>query len=149
NVPRDLAKDFASEVVVRALQQLRASKEDGEDLPKISLAWLLQIGRHLIIDWVRRDTRRSAVHQILGDRLEADAPTQDQLEKYEEVLEYFNWLPDNEREILELVLISGLSPPEAGERMGLAKWAAYKAYARALEHLRDIIEQYGRVAKES
>ena len=80
------------------------------------------------------------------DQIKRSKPSQEEQEQREEVLKYYTWLPPTEKEMIELVLVKGLHPLEAGAEMGLTEAAAYKAYERALVHLRDFIRTHGSLA---
>lgn len=138
-VPVDLAEDFAHETVMNALRSPPGSE--------VCVSWLRRIGHNLVIDWVRKNRRIQAVENM-EEQVEARAPSIEEREEYEEVLEFLEWMDTNDREILELVLLKGLPPVEAGAELGLDKWAAYKAYERAHQALRDLIQEHGKVARE-
>ncbi len=105
---------------------------------------MFRIGHNLLVDWFRKNSRQTAAQIHFLQNLRAEKPSKEEVEQYEEVLEFFSWLNPNEQEILELTLLNGMSPEAAGKQIGLNKWASYKAYARALQHLRD----FDRTARE-
>jgi len=142
-VPRDRARDFAQETLSKALEQVRLYREDGgRPLPKVSVAWLSQIAYNLVMDSLRerqRETRAKHAHI----ETKQSAPTQEDLEKLETVYKFYTWLTPAEQELIELVLVEGLTQKEAGERLGLSPKTAYKRYERAVDHLRDLILEHG------
>lgn len=144
-VPIDLADDFCHDAIIKAVDHINSCKEHGHrPLPCVSVAWLKQIAFNTIRDWMRRDSRFTQV-----DEIEVEArPTVsvDDVEEYEEILKFFDWLGPNERDMLEMVLVDGKDVVEAGAEINLAKWAAYKTYYRGLEHLRDILQEHGTFA---
>lgn len=145
-VPRDSAIDFAQETLYKALAQVRACREDAyRPLPKVSRAWLFQIGFNLIMDWLRQKRRASNAEYIVRHD-KPTKPSQEEVDQLEEVFKFYTWLPDREKEIVELILIEGLHPLEAGARLGISKAASYKAYERAIQHLRDLIREHGSLA---
>jgi RNA polymerase sigma factor (sigma-70 family) len=145
--PIDLAEDFCHDVIIRAVGHINSCKEHGDrPLPKVSVAWLKQIAFNVICDWRRRNGRIT-----LSDQLEPEAPpslSPDEIDEYEEILKYFNWLNGNERDMLELVLMDGMDIVEAGEHLNLKKANAYKTYERGLARIRDLCREHGRIRHE-
>jgi RNA polymerase sigma factor (sigma-70 family) len=146
-VPIDLAVDFAQDTVIKALAQVRASREHAyRPFPKVSTAWLKQIGYNLIMDHLREAHRaRSAQRDI--NAAKPRPPTQEEIDRLEEVHKFYTWLPPAEQEMIELVLVENLSIQEAAAKLGISKPAAYKRYERAVTHLQDFIREHGSLAK--
>jgi RNA polymerase sigma factor (sigma-70 family) len=142
-VPTDLADDFAQDTFVRALGHIQR-QESSESSPRtrVSTAWLQRIGYNLIVDWARANQRHQKAQSAL-QQAKPSSLTQQERDEREELLKFVGWLPDNEKEMLELVLLKGLHPLEAGETMGLGNAAAYKTYERAVKHVRDLIQEHG------
>jgi RNA polymerase sigma factor (sigma-70 family) len=145
-VPVDLSRDFAQEAILKALTHIRFYQDESfVPAPKVSVAWLRQIGYHLVVDWMRTNRRSKKAWSIIH-QVKSATPTAEEQEQYEELLKFYTWLPPTEKEIIELVLLEGLHPLDAGAKMGLTDQAAYKAYERALVHLRDFIRTHGSLA---
>ena len=66
---------------------------------------------------------------------------------WEEYRKFFDWLPPNQRDMLEYVLIEGMDITDAGDLLNLKSSAAYKTYERGLKHLKELIEQHTPVTK--
>lgn len=111
-------------------------------LPKVSVGWLKQIAFNMIRDWRRRNLRVTYVEELVAASRPEISP--DDVDEYEEILKFFQWLTDDERDMLEMVLVESKGILEAGETLNLEKWAAYKTYERALEHLRDLVSHHGK-----
>lgn len=137
-VPRDLAHDFAQDAILKIVDLVNTRTAD------LNKSYLFTVASHLLIDWVRENRRSKRATKILAE-IQAARPNTEEIEKREEVLKFFDWLTPREREVIELVLQEGLTPLEAGERLDISPDAAYKAYERAIVHLRDLIEEHGEV----
>ncbi len=94
-----------------------------------------------MMDWLRKAGRLEFADEV--EIIAKPEPSLADAEEHEEILKFMNWLQPNERDILELVYVEEMDVVEAGERLGLAKWAAYKTYQRALTHLRDLLTEHG------
>lgn len=148
-LPSDIYMDFAQDVVLKALAVVSAAIEKDDRLPKISVEWLIEIGRNLVNDHCRRESKRVTVYRERAEKVRAETPSQDEVEEREEVIKFFEWLHGDERDMIEFVWLEGMSIAEAGRRMGLSKWRASKVHKRAFERLGDLIRQHGRIARES
>jgi RNA polymerase sigma factor (sigma-70 family) len=146
-VPVHQAHDFAQEAITKALCHIRGL--GGRCPPrKFGVAWLNSIGYHLVVDWTRSNHRQQKARQALKQvRVEAQAATRTS-EDIEEIREFFDWLSPNEQELIELMLIKGLSAVEAGKEMNLSQAAAYKTFERAITRLRDLVEMHGKAAQQ-
>jgi RNA polymerase sigma factor (sigma-70 family) len=144
--PESLAEDLAQDTMLRALKQL-ADRDRGaiDNSFKLTASWLLTIGYNLLLDWKRRDRVRIMPP---ADLPEPEAlPVVHDAEQREEVLKFLNWLPERDRELLELIYLKGMKPTEAGAELGLSESASYKAHQRALENLRDMITEHGMITQ--
>ena len=143
NVSPSLVEDFCNDAIVRAIERIKAIKESGQPpLPRASVAWLKQIALNAIRDWRRRSYRYVTLDDF--DELEAEPIIgAEESAEFEEIRKFVNWLIPNEREIIEMVLVEKLGIAEAGKRLNLESWAAYKTYERGIGHLRDLLEQHG------
>jgi RNA polymerase sigma factor (sigma-70 family) len=117
--PESLAEDLAQDTMLRALKQL-ADRDRGaiDNSFKLTASWLLTIGYNLLLDWKRRDRVRIMPP---ADLPEPEAlPVVHDAEQREEVLKFLNWLPERDRELLELIYLKGMKPTEAGAELGPA-----------------------------
>lgn len=138
----NLAEDFCHSTLIRAIDHINSCKEDGcRPLPTVSVAWIKQIAFNLIRTWQRDNKRMSFVEDVYVESRRSVSA--EDIDEYEEILKFFQWLNDNERDMLEMVFVNQLSIVEAGERINLNKWAAYKTYERGLCTLRDLLQEHG------
>jgi RNA polymerase sigma factor (sigma-70 family) len=131
-IPPHMAEEFANETLVRAVQWLR-NYPGGQ----LSRNWLFRVAHNVLVDWLRR--HRGERQTFRGDLVESVVDRKADVEGTSGILEYFSQLPPRDREILELVLLEGHTPPEAAEYLGIQAWSAYKRYERALKRLRDLL----------
>jgi RNA polymerase sigma factor (sigma-70 family) len=142
-IPKDRAWDFAQETLTKALAQVSLYRDHGcRPFPQVSAAWLNQIGYNLIIDSLRARRRETEARKALGQR-KPRAPSKEQVERYDEVYKFHQWLPAAEKEIVELVLVENKDLMEAAEYLEITSAAAYKRYERAIKHLQMLIREHG------
>jgi RNA polymerase sigma factor (sigma-70 family) len=143
-VPRDRASDFVQETIVKALDYLRSCREPAwRPFPKVSVAWLMQIGYNLMIDWLRANRRAHKAKEEIVARNKARRMSRAEVDQLEEIHKFYTWLPPAEQEIVELILLKGRTPTEAGADLGISEAASYKRYERAITHLRELIREHG------
>jgi RNA polymerase sigma factor (sigma-70 family) len=141
-LPVDLMDDFCHESIIKAIDYINSCKVDGgRPLPSVSVAWIKQIAFNAIRDFRRRDARVAFVPELIAEARKATSL--EEIEEYEEIVKFFQWLGQNEQDMLEMVLVEHLSIVDAGTRINLEKWAAYKTYERGLQHLRDLLKEHG------
>lgn len=145
-IPVDQADDLAQATVVRAISHLQLYEADRGFCPELSPGWLFQIGHNLAIDWLRKNRRESRRLKEIVNVRKAQAPDKADTERREETLKFFRWLTPGEQDILEKVLLNGLSVLEAGRQLEISDDAAYKSYERAVKHLRDLIREHSDMA---
>ena len=142
-VPTDRASDFAQETVTKALAQVSLYREGGHrPYPKVSAAWLNQIGYNLIRDWLRAK-RREQEARMTHAQLKPRPPSKENVERYDEVYKFYQWLRAAEMEIIRLVLVEKMDLMEAAEHLEISRSAAYKRYERAIKHLQELIREHG------
>jgi RNA polymerase sigma-70 factor, ECF subfamily len=116
----DEAEDIAQEVFVRAHRQLSQYRSDGS-----IEAWLYAITRRSASQLRRTHKRRKRLALSPGAQPFHDVYTTDPGGRVDReraasvIMELFSELPERQREIFDLVDLQGLSPAEAGARMGL------------------------------
>jgi RNA polymerase sigma factor (sigma-70 family) len=141
-VAADLVDDFCHDAIIKAVNYINNCKSHGgRPLPSVSVAWVKQIAFNSIHDFRRKNTRMEFVEELV-EEARSETNTED-IEEYEEILKFFQWLGANERDMLELVLVEGMSIVDAGERINLKSAAAYKTYERGLASLRDLLREHG------
>jgi RNA polymerase sigma factor (sigma-70 family) len=114
-----LAEELAQETFYRATRAFLGWRGGSPS------AWLLSIGRNVLIDEVRRGRRLVPLPESLVD------PS----DPYEEnvVSEVLEQMPRSQRRVLELVYIHGYSHAETGALLGTSEGAVKTAVWRARE----------------
>ncbi len=136
--------DVLQETYAAVWQDLETFQEKG---PGSFRAWLLRVANHRMVDAVRRfrTARRGVEREVTpadhsgADVLPGRTPTPSSLAIAEELenrlRSSLSTLAPAQREVLQLVLLEGLSMAEVGRRMGRSANAAQKLFARAKDVL--------------
>lgn len=135
---QDQARDAVSEAVTRAVAGIRRYRGDGAGFD----AWLYGILRHVVLDQQARARREGP--GLLPDGADPTAdPGADALreEEAEEMRAAFARLGDDDRELLELRVVAGLSSEQVAEVLGRRPGAVRMAQSRALARLRRLLER--------
>lgn len=144
---REAARDAVSEAMARAVARIdRFSWEsqgaEGGRTPSFD-AWVFAITRHVVIDAQRAATHR--VSEGAPDEAPSDEPGPlDHLlgaERSSAVRAAFHKLSAFDQEVLELRVVAGLSSDEVAAVVGKKAGAVRMAQARALEKLREQLEE--------
>jgi RNA polymerase sigma-70 factor (ECF subfamily) len=124
------ADDLVQDVMVRALE--RGSRFDGE---RSYQSWLLTMTHNLFIDgWRRQQVRdRHRVESVTLDRTE---PSQEHAAILAETLRAFEGLSGEQRAIMHLVVIEGVSYADAANILGVAVGTVMSRLSRARQDLR-------------
>ncbi len=135
---RDEAEDLAQTVFADAAAALARSAE----LAPPNLALLYAIARRRLVDRTRRRVSEPAVVPFDEDRVEAAEPV------YEAGLasalrEGLLGLPEEQRAVVVMRLLHGLSFREIGQSVGVDEAASKMRFHRGLEGLRDHLEREG------
>jgi RNA polymerase sigma factor (sigma-70 family) len=147
-IPEDLAQDFCHEAVIRAITCIRGcAAGEIRPFPSVSQAWLKRIAVNVLKDWGRRE-RRVVFVKELEIESRTDVAPEDALER-EEILKFFTWLPERERDMLELVFVNEKTIAEAGAQLNISHANSYKVFQRALELLRDLLAEHGHMPQRS
>ncbi len=134
------AEDAVSETMARALQRIDAFRSEGVAVD----GWLFGILRNIIFETHRKRSRPlppAAAFEAGSPDLGAQDPLARTLagEQAAAVHRAFALLSPNDREILELRVLGGLSSDEVAAVVGKRPGAVRMAQARALERLRDAL----------
>ncbi len=132
---RNEAEDLLQEAWLR-IHKARHTYRPGEPV----LPWLYAIARHVRVDGYRRRQRiaqREVAAEVLPERRTSE-PAGSQLPDFEVLMSY---LPDNQREVVTLLKVEGLSLEEVARvtasTVGSVKQKAHRAYKR----LREVLTQ--------
>jgi RNA polymerase sigma factor (sigma-70 family) len=137
------AEDFCHDAIIKAISYLKTRANDPESMPAISVAWLNQIVYNLIRDFRRRSAKSTALTAEMEEDLAASPSSDERSADVEEIVKYFQWLQPNQRDMLELVLLKGMTIRSAGKQLHINEAAAYKTYERGLTCLRDLLVEHG------
>ncbi len=134
-----LAEDLTSGVFLRALEGIAKYKYQGFTLT----AWFLAISRNLVADHFRRTGR--APEQPLNLDVTSGKPTPEQLVEgtwQREVLyQALEHLSEEQRQVVSLRFIDGLSTSEVGHLMNRREGAVRALQHRAIASLRRIMTE--------
>jgi len=136
-----VAEDLAAEVFLRAVRSIRGFQFRGFSLAP----WLYRIGHHVAIDHFRRAPRPTVEITEMpsqrndGDPEEALARSQD----VAELRQALRQLHDEQRQVLLLRFVQGLSTHEVAESIGKSDQAVKALQYRALNGLRRLLRDDG------
>lgn len=145
----DDAFDLSQDTFVRAWKAL-----SGFQFESAFSTWLFRLCSNICLDFLRAKKRRSAVSLTLSDedgeaQLELPDPAKgpEELllaaEDRETLVEALNSLPADQRQIITLRAINGLSYTEIGQVMQLQEGTVKSRLSRARVHLRNKLLQIG------
>lgn len=140
------AEDVVSETMTRALHGIdRFRWRNGVGIE----AWLFGIGRNVLHEHHRRASRTSpAPEPVIGQGAPADPAAEPGArilagEEAEAVRRALHHLRPDDREVLELRFVAGLSSQEIAHVIGRRAGAVRMAQSRALERLRHLLREGG------
>jgi len=131
------AEDMAGEVFLKALESLGSYKERGVPMQ----AWLFRIAHNLVVDYLRRSSRRGIV--LVDDvEVEAESNPQEIAETSIEmarVSEAMTELTPAQKQVIELRFFGGLTSEEAGKVMNKSSGAVREMQSAAIKRLRELL----------
>ncbi len=122
------AEDVTQQVFTTLLTRIQDYEERGVPFS----AWLLRIARNAAIDHLRR-SRAVLAEEVRGTEHETDEIGQDRRWSLTAALKN---LPEDQRQVVILRHLIGLSPPEIAERMGKTESAVHALHHRGRRKLR-------------
>ena len=137
---RTEAEDIAGEVFLKALESLKSYKERGIPMQ----AWLFRIAHNLVVDHLRKMTKRKTVPADTI-QVEADIDPVTVAEKnieFEKVTVAMEQLTPEQREVLRLRFFGGLTSKEAGSILNKSDGAVREMQRAAIEKLRKLLVTY-------
>ncbi len=135
----DAADDLVQDCLVRALSRLPLWRRPDGNLR----AWLFTILRHIQLNQSRTAARHPRPRSLNDD--DAPAVAGEQISRIEavEALAAFQRLPQDQREVLALVVVEGLRYREVAELLGISIGTVMSRLARGRERLRHLVDEPG------
>ncbi|MEU6996838.1 sigma-70 family RNA polymerase sigma factor [Nonomuraea sp. NPDC046570] len=134
-----IADDVAQEVCIAVLSALPRYRDMGRPFA----SFVFGIASHKVADALRSSVRCAVPTQDLPDGPDERPGPEETVVRYIEVEQarrLLSRLPDNQRELLLLRVVSGLSAEETGNVLGMSPGAVRVAQHRALARLRQMAE---------
>ena len=131
------AEDLAGEVFLKALESLGSYQERGVPMQ----AWLFKIAHNMVVDYLRRSSRRGFV-SVDEVEVEAESDPQEIAETNIEmarVAEAMGRLTPAQRQVVELRFFGGLTSEEAGNVMNKKSGAVREMQSAAIKRLRELL----------
>lgn len=131
------AEDLAGEVFLKALESLGSYTERGVPMQ----AWLFRIAHNLVVDYLRRSSRRSII-SVDDVEVEAESNPQEIAETSIEmarVSEAMAKLTPAQKQVIELRFFGGLTSEEAGKVMNKSSGAVREMQSAAIKRLRELL----------
>ncbi|MEV4168619.1 sigma-70 family RNA polymerase sigma factor [Nonomuraea sp. NPDC049709] len=134
-----IADDVAQEVCIAVLSALPRYRDMGRPFA----SFVFGIASHKVADALRSSVRSAVPTQDLPDGPDDGPGPEETVVRYIEVehaRRLLARLPDNQRELLLMRVVSGLSAEETGNVLGMSPGAVRVAQHRALARLRQMAE---------
>lgn len=131
-LPSDLADDFAHETILRVAKWPNENQAKVAMDPRPKTGWLITIANNVMRDWLRKNRLVQMSDEGLSSLVDENG---DDHESHL-VLDKFKDLAPEDQEVLWAVLVDERSPKELANEMGIGEWATRKRYQRALDRLR-------------
>jgi len=131
------AEDLAGEVFMKALESLNSYQERGIPMQ----AWLFKIAHNLVVDYLRKMTKRKTV-SMDTIQIESDVNPAAVAEKnieLEQVNKAMEQLTTEQKEVLRLRFFGGLTSGEAGRVLNKSDGAVREMQRVAIEKLRKLL----------
>ncbi len=134
-----IADDVAQEVCIAVLSALPRYRDMGRPFA----SFVFGIASHKVADALRSSVRSAVPTQDLPDGPDDGPGPEETVVRYieaEHARALLSRLPDNQRELLILRVVSGLSAEETGNVLGMSPGAVRVAQHRALTRLRQMAD---------
>lgn len=136
-VSRAHADDLLQETWLR-IHRVRHTYRSGEPV----LPWFYAIARHVRIDHFRKVSRTTAREEKLTDTSETTLSTSPDHAIMEELDALLAPLPENQREVIEMLKVAGMSLEEVARAtsstVGSVKQRVHRAYKRLRQHMQAV-----------
>ncbi|GJD64672.1 sigma-70 family RNA polymerase sigma factor [Methylobacterium frigidaeris] len=134
------ADDLVQDCLVRAVSRWHQRRSDGD-----TRTWLTAILHNLAVSQMRRRARRGA-HMSVEDAPEASlavAPSQDGALRHRDLMAALDALPDEQRSVLLLVTVEGLSYAEAAQVLAIPTGTVMSRLSRARDRMIRLMDGEG------
>lgn len=146
---RQLAEDIFQETFVKAIVTIKQGRyiENGK-----FRAWIMRIAHNLVIDYFRQEKSENTVSNdsmefdLLNDITLCEETIEDKIvysQVMADVKKLVSFLPDSQREVLELRYYKGLSFKEISDLKGISINTALGRMRYAILNMRKMAEEYG------
>lgn len=146
---RELTEDVFQETFIKAIMTIKQGRytENGK-----FRAWIMRIAHNLIIDHFRQEKNENTVSNeetevdLFNNPALCDATIEDHLiytQILEDVRKLIAYLPDTQREVLEMRYYQGLSFKEISEQKGVSINTALGRMRYAILNMRKMAEENG------
>lgn len=146
---RELTEDVFQETFVKAIVTIKQGRytENGK-----FRAWIMRIAHNLIIDYFRQEKSENTVSNeeseidLFNNPALSDVTIEEQLvysQILDDVRKLIAYLPDTQREVLEMRYYQGLSFKEISERKGVSINTALGRMRYAILNIRKMAEENG------
>ncbi|MDH4067893.1 MAG: sigma-70 family RNA polymerase sigma factor [Dehalococcoidia bacterium] len=134
---KEEAEDIAGEVFLKALKSLESYRERGVPMQ----GWLFRIAHNLTVDYVRKMDKRRTMPADSVELVGNDNPvdTAQKNIEFEQVTEAMKQLTTEQREVINLRFLGGLTSKEAADILGKSDGAVREMQRAAIEKLRGIM----------
>jgi len=129
------AEDLTQHVFMKLITAI--VKYDDRGIP--FSAWLLRLARNVAIDHLRR-RRPTPTEEVFGAEVHVDEDTRDRARDLHSALAS---LPSEQRDVMVMRHVVGLSPPEIAEQMGRSESSIHGLHHRGRRTLQDELRRLG------
>jgi len=129
------AEDLTQQVFMKLITVIIKYKDHGVPFS----GWLLRLARNVALDHLRR-RRPTPTEEVLGSNSHADEGARDRARDLHAALAS---LPDEQRSVMIMRHVVGLSPPEIAEQMGRSESSIHGLHHRGRRALQQELRQLG------
>ncbi|PXV63311.1 RNA polymerase sigma-70 factor (ECF subfamily) [Dysgonomonas alginatilytica] len=146
---REMAEDVFQETFIKAITTIKQGRytENGK-----FRAWIMRIAHNLVIDYFRQERNENTVSNdeteidLLNNANLCEGTIEDQLvygQILQDVKKLIHFLPESQREVLEMRYYQGLSFKEISEQTGISINTALGRMRYAILNIRKMAEENG------